>query len=1683
MTRLLATAGLGALLLASMFALPADARPGRGVGVRLTGEPVSPRSFNFSNLAPRQPGEGFVREIHKPKGEDEEHDRRLEQLKRNPPQILPSNLRTLTLDPNAGAAALRVRPGAGPMAPVAGTGFEGISQAGYIPGEPTVAAGPLNVFTAGNVSVTVTNKDGTNRVETLGRTFFGVSAGEGSISDAQCYYDAIRGRFVALCFTIGTAPNYSSFYLAISKTNDARGQWWLYKFDMTKDGTTPTLNWGDYQALGVSDDKIAMTAQMFNFGGNAYQYQKVRVLDRAAAYAGQTLTYVDFANFGPPPGGDQQDVFVTKAARNLSAGDNTIHLLCIRTQGGVNVTYRTITGSPSAPTLSAGTLVPVSPYAPPANAKQKGTTTLVPTNDCRPTDFYVRNGVLTVAWHTSVSLGTLVAAVRLVQMRTSDQAVLTDETYAAAGTNFYFPAVTVDSAGTIFLGFDRSSETEYPSSYATGRRRQDLTLQPSVLLKAGTAPNLTTRWGDYTGIDNDASLSGPGAAVAWYSGQYTRGTNTFGTWINRLTFTYGQVAGFVRDDCDGDTTTSADRTPLAGVSLVLKQGLITLGTTTTGAAGDYNFGWLETGVYDVVVMPPGGGASVDAIPGSGGNAQSRIAANGLQVDLTNTQLSSNNQFLVTTSHGVPVASALVPPGRLVGSGAFTLTVNGDAFTKCSVVRWDGANRATTWVSATQLTAAIPAADILAAGTHAVTVFTPSPGGGTSNSQVFTVSSTADTQAPVVSVTAPAGGESWAIGSVQNVTWTATDNVAVTAVDLKWSTNGGLSFPDTIATGVPNTGTYAWTVRGLPSATARVRVRAHDGGGNLGSDSSHVNFTIAGWTITASAGPNGSVSPAGAVGVGDGATPSYAITPATGYMVADVLVNGGSVGAVTNYAFAPVHANQTLSATFGPVTYPLNITISGSGAVAKSPDLPAYPAGSSVTLTATPSAGWSFDGWTGDFVSTANPAGVEVDGPTNITAVFSQRVYTWNQTGTGDWNLASNWTPVRSFPASDDMLVFSGGDSVAVTNVPTQTIGRLQVTNNSRVALRCAPAQALTISGRAGPDLDIPAGSRLVLDGSSDLTLMLGAAATGIVSGTMYVWNASHRLMAATPGALVFTGGSSMTIGSAFTGSVFGTGAVGSSVNSVIFQNGSLYAQSTGGNPFGVTPPNSVVIFQAGSRFRMDGPIAPALTGRTYGDFEYNSATTTTATGSLPFSMDSLVVTRGLLNLNLAGGGTIRGGIRVNGGATLNLTPASGTTVTLAGATPQAVNVLGSFSHNTNATLAMNNASGVNVLTNLTLGGPLTFTAGVIDVGPNVLAISNTGSVSGASAGTGWVAGQMRRQFPSGSTSRTFDVGDVAAYAPVTVAMTGATGAFDLTARSVTSDHAEVATSGLDPAKTANRWWSLVPTGSPSFTSYNATFGFAAADVDPGANTAQFEPRRWNGLAWSFPTVGARTATSTQATGLTAFGEFAVGEVSSVDLLAPTVTVTSPNGGEVLIAGANANLAWNASDNVGVTSVDLLLSRNGDDGPFDPIATGIANSGSYNWPVVAPYTSTALLRVVAHDAAANSGDDASDAVFSVLATTGIDRGAATVLALAPIFPNPMRSGGTFAFALPQPAHVRLTVLDVQGREVLVLADENRAAGWHSLSWRNGERGTLGAGLYFARMRVGERTFTQRFVLAR
>ncbi len=92
----------------------------------------------------------------------------------------------------------------------------------------------------------------------------------------------------------------------------------------------------------------------------------------------------------------------------------------------------------------------------------------------------------------------------------------------------------------------------------------------------------------------------------------------------------------------------------------------------------------------------------------------------------------------------PHIASISPTSVAAGGAAFTLTVNGTNFIATSTVSWSGQSRSTTFVSSTQVRAAISAADIAIKGIVQVSVSTPMPGGGTSAGLPFTITGTGGT---------------------------------------------------------------------------------------------------------------------------------------------------------------------------------------------------------------------------------------------------------------------------------------------------------------------------------------------------------------------------------------------------------------------------------------------------------------------------------------------------------------------------------------------------------------------------------------------------------------------------------------------------------------------------------------------------------------------------------------------------------------------------------------------------------------------------------------------------------------------------------------------------------------------------------------------------------------------------
>ncbi|MBK7212179.1 MAG: hypothetical protein IPH88_02540 [Bacteroidales bacterium] len=496
-----------------------------------------------------------------------------------------------------------------------------------------------------------------------------------------------------------------------------------------------------------------------------------------------------------------------------------------------------------------------------------------------------------------------------------------------------------------------------------------------------------------------------------------------------------------------------------------------------------------------------------------------------------------------------------------------------------------------------------------------------------------------------------------------------------------------------------------------------------------------------------------------------------------------------------------------------------------------------------------------------------------------TTAIPVNSYTWQGTDNAAWTVSSNWTPARTTPADNDILLFSDGTTKTISSVPAQTVGKVLFSNNTQITLQSSVATTLSIAGLSGTDLDIPSGSSLNISGANAVTISLAAAATGSLNGSMTFAGGAHRLISSAASGITFGNGSAFTAGTAFSGSPFGTLTP---YNAVIFASGSTYFCQAGSNPFGAAAPNSVVVFQSGSLFKATASISPSFSGRTYGNFELDAVgATLSPTGTSSITIENLTVTNGTLNFNVTGspGHSIKGNITVGSGGILTFSPAAAATVNLNGASAQTISGSGSITFGSLLTLSLANSNGISCSASAALNGTLALSSCLFNIGSGNFTLGPNASITGSfSSGNMIVAtatGQLRKEFPAGGGSFTFPVGDntsTAEYSPVSLTFTS--GTFG------TGNYAGVNLSNSAYAGNTlsgnylNRFWNLESSGISAF-SCNAVFQFVSpSDVvgtESSLNCLQVSP---------LPSAVAGTVNISlhqlQANALSSFGTFTGG---------------------------------------------------------------------------------------------------------------------------------------------------------------------------------------------------------------
>jgi hypothetical protein len=358
-----------------------------------------------------------------------------------------------------------------------------------------------------------------------------------SMSDPQVLFDARAGRWLASIIVI---VNHVRF--AVSATSNPLGIWYIYQVHTPASNILP-----DQPFIGYSDDKFLIAANDFNFnsqtgvgapfiGAQYWILNKLQMMAGAFAPDMQTNT----PTLVPTPAGTID--FRIDPMQQLSPG--TTAYMAENCEGATNIcpdagvasttggiTVFTVTGLPPTAVVARAT-VPIALTGTPSSADQPGNPASLATNDERMVSAVWNNGLIWTTLNDGNQCPTA-SCVRLDEISTTTAlpSLLQDFDFTFNGAATFYGAVSTDPSNNLVVMFETSSSSMFPSLLVTGQKTSMApnSLAASKTVQAGSAADLTTRWGDYY-----YATTQPGAgSTFWVSGGY-RTIQLFEGWQTRI---------------------------------------------------------------------------------------------------------------------------------------------------------------------------------------------------------------------------------------------------------------------------------------------------------------------------------------------------------------------------------------------------------------------------------------------------------------------------------------------------------------------------------------------------------------------------------------------------------------------------------------------------------------------------------------------------------------------------------------------------------------------------------------------------------------------------------------------------------------------------------------------------------------------------------------------------------------------------------------------------------------------------------------------------------------------------------------------------------------------------------------------------------------------------------------------
>jgi hypothetical protein len=433
-----------------------------------------------------------------------------------------------------------------------GVDFDGVGAQNYAPSDSNLAVGPNHIVETVNVRFAIYNKSGTILAgPTNLTTFFGALGGNcaAGASDPIVNYDRLADRWVISDVGINSLGTVFSECVAVSKTNDPSGTYFLYAYSFGG-------NLNDYPKLSVwptaSNAAYLATYNIFQ-GGATFLGADICAFDRTKMLAGAASPaqlckmtpnteggYLPSDIDGPtPPTDGTPGLYLTW--QNNNPGQLYLRKLTLNFAGGTATLSSPTTISVANENLACGNALNCVP--------QLGTTQSL---DSLGDRLMYRFAVRHFADHDRAVVNHAVAnggqvAIRWYELYDPAGTVTLNQqgTFAPDATYRWMASIAEDQNGDIGLGYSASSSSIHPAIRFTGRLPSDAsgTMETEASILAGNGSqgggSGLSRWGDYTAMQVDPSDD----CTFWYVNQYEKTTGIFNWSTNIGSFAFIGCSG------------------------------------------------------------------------------------------------------------------------------------------------------------------------------------------------------------------------------------------------------------------------------------------------------------------------------------------------------------------------------------------------------------------------------------------------------------------------------------------------------------------------------------------------------------------------------------------------------------------------------------------------------------------------------------------------------------------------------------------------------------------------------------------------------------------------------------------------------------------------------------------------------------------------------------------------------------------------------------------------------------------------------------------------------------------------------------------------------------------------------------------------------------------------------------